>query len=144
MNRLFGRLVKGIELERALINRLRKRAERGDLSARKSGLAEMFLRHLEKGCWLKRLHTRQHPSPNGVGARDGKLLSHDDAGEPLEALGPLAKRRVAGERVHARQMRASAGQRGQAFLDVGDTSDPAHLLVVAAPPLDARTSPGQI
>jgi hypothetical protein len=38
-------------------------------------------------------------------------------------------------------MRADAGQRGQAFLDVGIASDSAHLVVVGTPPLDATLVP---
>jgi len=53
-------------------------------------------------------------------------LPDNDPGETFEALGPLAQRRIASQRMNPRQMRADAGERRNALLDVGFASDRTH------------------
>ena len=127
MDRILWRPCERIELQPASLDRHGDLAQRADLAPRQPGLAQILVRYFEEGCGLEGLHASPHPPPNRIGAGDGKLLADNNAGKALKALWPLAKRRISGQRVHAGEMRAGAGQRRQPLPNIGIAPDSTHF-----------------
>src|ERR1051325_5926325 len=107
---------QAIEIERPTVDGLSKAAQRGDLVLRQAGGPQILFRHGEKPAGDERLDGCFETPPDGLGARHRELLAGDDPHKTLKTRRAATKWRVAGERVHAREMRAGFYQRGYPFL----------------------------
>lgn len=106
-----------IEHQATLGNGERNGAQPAHLGQRKAAGAQVFVACGQEGARLERVESCPHPRPDGVCARDGQLLCHDDGSKPGEARLAQAQRRPCAGLHQFADQRVGGGEGAKGFIE---------------------------
>jgi len=116
---LGGKLAKRGERKVAAGHGTGNGLERADFRRRQSEPRQPRRARTQDGRRIERVESRGEPSPDRVGARDRKLLRHDDGRKPGEPVRPPAQRRSPGRGHKSDKPGIDFSERAKSGVEIG-------------------------